>query len=318
MFSAIPGRPAVRRSPLLTALLALAAAGALAGCSTRSEDALVASRAPEPQDIDFVSPVVRGAENGLEMHWWVVRGEPRLLREALTPYAGEPCGVDDQTRARLAKAGLRLVRVPLADLASIRSGLPVMGRTERKWLGQAPWWIESLRGALTGESLFASYGRLMTLPSGRLRVLTRAWTSPGVEGPVMRADLTIQHLPRLSELLPNFAPGDAARVLEPQHQGRIFDYTTASLEMREGYAYLLVSDDPQASWDPAPATADPREALYAPGPPAPEDVCGPPALHAPTPGEKLLSKGRAHDGPGALTAVVVLAPRLPDRYTLLP
>jgi len=306
------------RSARLTALLGLVAAGVIAGCSARGEESLSATLVPESREIDFVSPVVRGAENGLEMHWWVVRGEPGLLRESLRSYSGEPCGVDDGTRERLAAAGLRLVRVPLEDLTAIRAGLPVMGRTERKWLGQAPWWIESLRGALTGESLFASYGRLMTLPSGRLRVLTRAWTSPGVDGPVMRADLAIQHLPRLSELLPNLTPGDASRVLEPQHQGRVFEFTTASLEMREGYAYLLVSDDPEAEWASEAASVDPHESLYVPGRPAPEDVCGPPALSAPTPGERLLSRGREAGGRGSLTAVVVLAPRVPDTYTLLP
>ncbi len=154
-------------------LALVACAGAVVGCAAESRIAPVYGRVGE---IDFVSPALRGAENGLEMHWWIVEGLPGDLRAAVAPYSGEACGVPDETRRELAEAGMRLVRVPLGELSSIREGLTLRGRTDRKWLGQAPWWIESLRGALTGESVALSRGRVISLPSGRLRVLTRAWT----------------------------------------------------------------------------------------------------------------------------------------------
>jgi hypothetical protein len=280
-----------------------------------------ASRTPAPlpqDDIDFVRPALRGAENGLEMHWWVVEGPPEPLRRALSVYAADDCGACPATRERLAGSGLRLVRVPLEELTAIRSQLEVRGRTDRKWLGQAPWWIEALRGALTGEAVIHKNGRTLTLPSGRLRVLARAWTAPASDGPVMRADVAIQHMPRLTELLPSLTQGDARRSLEPQRQGPIFEETMASLEMRRGYAYLLVCDEPEAQWTESAETVDPLLLAYAP--PAPDDdLMGPPTVPVPTVGERLLRRpGTPLTSERPMTAVVVLAPRLPDRFTLLP
>lgn len=294
-----------------TTLLLTALAGAV-GCAS--------STTPPPHagsaGADYISPVIRGAENGLEMHWWIVEGSPELLREAVGGYVGAPCGVPDATRDELALSGLRLVRVPLSELAALREALPVRGRTDRKWLGQAPWWVEALRGALTGETFALQHGRLISLPSGRLRVLARAWTAPG---PVMRADVAIQHLPRLTELLPNLAPGDAARSLEPQKQGPVFEETLMSLEMDEGYAYLLVCDSPDARWPGEEPVIDPLTATYAPPVPMDEGVCGPPTTALPSLGERLLRRAATPlTNERSMTAVVVLAPRLPERYALLP
>ena len=299
------------------ALLAGLAATALSVGGCASERA--ASPEPwAPSDIDFVRPALRGAENGLEMHWWVVEGSPEALRRALAGYADDDGGACPATRERLAGSGLRLVRVPIGELTTIRSGLEVRGRTDRKWLGQAPWWIEALRGALTGEAVIHKDGRTVTLPSGRLRVLARAWTAPAVDGPVMRADVAIQHLPRLTELLPSLTPHDASRSLEPQLQGPVFEETMASLEMRGGYAYLLVCDEPDAAWGEAPGPVDPLLATYAP-PAIDDDLMGPPTVPVPTVGERLLRRpGTPLTSERPLTAVVVLAPRLPDRFTLLP
>lgn len=299
----------------LISTVALSALAALSGCAADPvSPSLLAS------DVDFVSPVVRGAENGLEMHWWVVEGSPESLREAVAPYSGEPCGVADETRAALAESGLRLVRVPLTELTTIREGLTLRGRTDRKWLGQAPWWVEALRGALSGEMVTLQHGRVITLPSGRLRVLARAWTAPGVDAPVMRADVAIQHLPRLSELLPHLTPGDARRSLEPQNQGPVFEETLASLEMDEGYAYLLVCDSPDAEWpgEESPEV-DPLWATYAPARVSGDEFVGPPTLAPPSLGERLLRHSAMPlTDERSMTAVVVFAPRLPERYTLLP
>ncbi len=299
----------------LLSLSLFATLAALGGCAADTASTPDLALAPV-SDVDFVSPVVRGAENGLEMHWWVVEGSPEALRAAVSPFAGEDCGADDATRRSLAGAGLRLVRVPLAELTTIREGLKLRGRTDRKWLGQAPWWVEALRGALTGEGVAMQRGRLITLPSGRLRVITRAWTAPGTLGPVMRADVAVQHLPRLAELIPNLQPGDAARSLEPQKQGPVFDETLASLEMQRGYAYLLICDDPDAAWPGEEVEINPMEATYLA---LREGAAGPPTVSPPSLGERLLRRAATPlSGEESMTAVVVLAPRLPERFALLP
>jgi len=310
-------RVLIRSAKTLIALTLAAVAAWSTGCASTEP---IESAQPAPRDIDFISPALRGAENGLEMHWWVVEGSPEQIREAMARYADADCGVCPATRERLAASGLRLLRAPLTDLAEIRSGLTLRGRTDRKWLGQAPWWIEALRGALVGETLIEQHGRVVTLPSGRLRVLARAWTSPSPEGPRMRADVAVQHLPRISELLPSLTPDDARRTLEPQHQGPIFDETMACLEMQEGYAYLLICDRPGAAWgqseQPQP---DPLEMTYSPLRPAPEELIGPPTAPIPTIGERLLRRAATPlTGDRSMTAVVVLAPRLPERFALLP
>ena len=299
---------------LMPIALTAATAAVLSACA--------GAPAPPPhearQDIDFVSPALRGAENGLELHWWVVQSSPDDLRDALLDYADASDGLCDTERAALESQGLRLVRVPLEEVSPLRESLRVRGRTERKWLGQAPWWIEALRGAMTGETLVCTDGAAVTLPSGRLRVLARAWTAPAAAGPVMRTDLAIQHLPRTAEVLPNFSEQDARRVLEPQHQGTVFDRTVSSLEMHEGYAYLLVCDTPGTPWG-TQEPADAYELTYGVIPATECDRVGPPVDRIPSIGERLLRQPAPHySGEHPLTAVVVLAPRLPETYTLLP
>ncbi len=130
----------------------------------------------------------------------------------------------------------------------------------------------------------------------------------------MRADVAIQHLPRISELLPSLTAGDTERALEPQLQGPLFDETLASLEMESGYAYLLVCDSPKAVWPGEEVVVDPLLATYA-GAVEAGDSYGPVTVGVPTLGERLLRRAGGED---SMTAVVVLAPRLPARFTLLP
>lgn len=291
--------------------MALALAAAIGACAGPNPGA------GSSGGIDFVRPVLRGAENGLEMHWWVVQSDPAVLRESLRPYAEAPDGLSASEREALASQGLRVVRVPLAEVSALRESLRVRGRTERKWLGQAPWWIEALRGALTGETLVGSEGHVVTLPSGRLRVLARAPGAVHARGPVMRADLAIQHLPRTTELLPSLTERDARRGLKPQQQGRVFARSVASLKMHEGYAYLLVCDHPGTPW--AEHADNELTQTYAAVPAAERAHMGPPTVTIPTVGERLLRKpAPVYSGQDPLTAVVVLAPRLPESFTLLP
>lgn len=299
----------------LTTVLTVGLLTGLAGCSSQG----VTRLEPAASEIDFVSPALRGAENGLEMHWWLAEGSAASLRAAIARYAEPDPSLDSDTRARLAECGLRVVRTPIADIASIRESLSVRGRTDRKWLGQAPWWIEALRGALAGNAVVDHLGDIVTLPSGRLRVLTRAWTSPTASGPVLRADVALQHLPRLSELLPSLSERETRASLQPQHQGDVFDETVMSLEMQEGYAYLLVCDQRDAVWPGEEVAMDPRERLYAPQSVSDDDQIGPPTLRVPTLGERLLRRpGTPFSDASAVTAVVVFTPRLPGEFRLLP
>lgn len=269
-------------------------------------------------DDDILSPTVVGGDNGLELRWWVVNADrDEAFARAMAPYLAQPSPINAELARRWREHGLRMVRVPLGDIPGLRRAMPVMGRVDRQWLGQIPRWTELLQGDRITDATTLRVGRTR-LPDtrGRMRLLGRAWTTPAPDGVCLRMDLTLQHAPLQRSM--TFDALTGMRPAAPEDIGEIFTNLTANITLDPGYAYLIVPEDPLRDWTSAGALLSEAGSSWGTmRGVAPTEVAGPPAPLIPTPGEALLTSMPKRYGQPPLRAVVMLIPRLPERYLLM-
>jgi hypothetical protein len=286
---------------------------AIGACSKTPEASVTQTPDVLRFDPGAIAPAVRGGDNGLEVRWWVVDDQPDRIARELRPYLGQSTPLDEQTVAFWRANGIRMVAIPLADVSSIKKRLPLLGRVDRHWLGQSPRWTQLLEGEPL-ENPISRHGRRVELPDGRLRLLGRAWTSPAVGAqPGLRLDMSLQFIDEYRRRDP-FALGLESRPLGTRGLGEIFDDLTINVELREGWAYLILPEDPAQEW--SALDLDASESVYDWG-----EMHGPPAPPVPTLGEALLTTLGASSSQlprNDLRAIVLLIPRLPDSYRLLP
>lgn len=301
------------------------------------------------------SPVVFGGENGIEAQYWVVAGEAGAMWAALGEFVGAPVPVDEGTRRLLEQNGLRMLAVPVERLAEVQGRMSVIGAVQRQWLGQAPAWVDIAAGPLreSGQMIGLHDGPLRLGP-GRLRLLLRGWTIPAApQGTGEQAGGALMHVevvPQHQESRGRDGLGLALRTerVGPEDEGVVFTRMGAVMRLWGDVAVLIVPEGPGVEWKEPPAEVEEEAAQERPasGPPPigavsrvgpgeraaarrePPAVAagpsrgeaGPPAGVLPSLGEAMLmSRPGAGEKRGrTLRAVVVLVPRVPERFELLP
>lgn len=300
------------------ACAAAIAAAALSGCAAGGGGSAEAGESAA--ETATIAPVVRGAESGLEARLWAVEGRPGVLPAVLGEF-GPPAGADPRLVDLWKQNGVRVLEVPLDRLEGVRGRLPTIGPLHREWLGLLPEWVEVVKGpSLAGERSIRLDSGLARLGPGRLRLVARCWPAPRLQadagagvGSLLRVELMPElrmprqaHDERLGMLLE-----DAARDTGPGSRGVAFDRLLLGWGATGESAVLLVPEAPEADWSaPAPGRLESAASETM--------VFGPPAVEAPTLGELMLTNLTAPDVPGDARLVVVLVPRAPERFGVLP
>ena len=287
----------MKRAPLLIVL------ACLGGCGGGRPPAI---SEPEPG-----RPVVRGAENGVEMWWWVLSEDHAPVVPLLLPYVDRAPPLALEQLEVLRRGGFRVVSVPLAELDGLQARLPTIGAVQRQWLGQLPEWTDVVSGPPRLERMTVDVGDgLLALAPGRLRLLMRSWIVPEPGGAdtswpagVVRIEMAPQHLERQARA------GLAAGRVPPVEQGLVLSRFAVSFTMRGGEAILLVPEAAGAEWG-APEAEPARAALGPVGP------AGPPAAAPPTIGEALLATEKDARTGARTRAIIVLIARAPERFEL--
>lgn len=302
--SHIPCRAAA--AGLLAALFAAWVGGCAPAAAPRARaEPFAPPHATTSADI-LAEPVVAGGASGLELRVVVVDDVDESVARALQRFVGEPSPLDDATARRWRDGGLRMVRVPLGELASVLASLHLTGRLDREWLGQCPDWRPLFLSASTsaGQPVRVE-GGLMRPGEGRFRVLIRGWTAPTGGDPVVRVELAVQHVPAHTD-----APFSAPAARSLLAEGLVFPSLAVRAALEGGAAYVIVPESPEADWTGPGAGASERDAA----PPAQ----GPREAPSPTVGELTLMGNTDRVTGRANKAIVVLIPRVPARLTLLP
>lgn len=302
------------------AVFAALAAGvmlALAGCAGSQGEA------PGPSLDGAITPVVRGAEAGLEVRLWVVENRSGVLSGALRDFSPPATAGAGETEL-WHENGFRVLEVPIERLDELRAGLPTIGPLHREWLGLLPEWVEVVKGAMLvgGQPARMDTGAAMLGP-GRLRLVTRCWATPSVgalpEGAGAGALLHVEVMPEL--VTPRRGDDDdLTRLLEGGLAPRSGVRGLALERLRLGVvssgagAIVIVPEDPDVDWH-AEATGRPESGLEARGQRA---TIGPRMMTTPTLGELMLTSLALPESAGDARVVVVLVPRVPERFELLP
>jgi hypothetical protein len=297
------------------------------------------------------SPAVRGAESGVELRWWVLPDDGDVIARALSGYESRPLPIDPPVRQLWRANGLRLVAVPVADLPalqarfqSLRSEVlvadlraagivesdltrvaatmaPTASASQEQWLGEVPRWTDAVRGPTTSRrTVIKMDSGLLPLGPGRLRLLLRAWAVPMQIGAERAAaGLRLELAPQFEETRNRLEDPELALSppLAVEDQGLVLSRLVMGMTLDGGDALVIVPDRPGTDWA---AIAEGGPAV-----PAPEaDIFGPPAPEGVTLGEAMLSSegigplgGASARAPRPVKAVIVLIPRVPDRFALV-
>jgi hypothetical protein len=292
--------------PRLLFLHAAALAAGLTGCTLRQE------LPPWPEaSVDPATPALLGASNGLELRVWAVQGREDDLLSLIDEHRARPTAMPDSVRQAWRASGLAVLEVPIADLAAVRARLDPLGPEQREWFGQSPGWSELARGrALEAGAVVRMADGLMQTPAGRLRLLSRCWTVPGESPPqpALHMEIAVQLERRQNTPSPFQMPA----MRDELEAGVLLPGLSAAMLLQPGLGLLII---------PVPgAAAGAAEGVRAPEPEPGRDepAHGPPAPLLPTLGEAMLSSAT----PGGIEpvgrrAVLVLLPRLPDRFEVL-
>jgi len=320
---------ACRLSHILTLVLALVLLlGSTTGCHNPS-------RPQSPLADSALTPVVRGADMGLETRLWIIDNTPGILAGSLRNF--KPPAFAENKIDLWKRNGLRVVAVPLTELDSLRESLPTIGPIHRSWLGLLPEWVELVGGTrLNHEQAVRFDSDQSHLGPGQLQLAARCWIEPKItikeksktdleQSPTPtdappRAQLHIEIMPQLKmprteerALLERLAQGDS---IAPA-SGRdtiTFDRLTLPLPADGSHAFLIVAENPSADW-------------FAPASPRPESVLAPSPHHAmigptfppvPTIGDLLLTNRIQPNAVNDARVVLILIPRVPERFELLP
>lgn len=283
---------------------------------------------PVIRPADFVSPSIRGGQDGLEVVTLVLRDTQADLLEALAPYLDLPLPIAPDVAQRLQSHGLRMVRMPLADLSGLESRLHPIGVRQREWIGWALDWREAFRGrSLTPADRLTIDREQVSLGQGSLRLLARCWTTPiimpGEHGPETRNVVRIEALAQHAGSTPVRRPADPdagldallppSAVFDIRRDGQIFPALSFEAALLPGQAYLLLALPPSA----VTRTGAPASPLEVAGLQPAEAAgvtalaLGPNAALPPTIGEAMLIAPAPESG-GEVRALIALIPRAPE------
>lgn len=275
----------------------------VAGCAHRTathEDGLTGEPA-------VFAPAVHGASDGLELQWWVVRGDLHDLAEfpALQPFRAAPATLqrteDDVSPSDLWQThGLRVFTVDLADLPELERRLGITDGAstsglgiQRQWLGQVTAWTPLVEGPSRGRIGIWTESGPFALPAGQLRLLGRAWTEPvpqeaaSLTGPA--SGLRVELVPQHAESLPE-DPFGLSTAREPTEEGLLFRRLALTAQLDGRRALVIVPERPDAVWGESQ-----------PAPPAPVEVGEPQSpTRAPPLGHIVRDPERARSIPEPL------------------
>ncbi len=320
---------------LLHLSLAAALCSAVA-CSSQSsritkpsdpEDRRITTARTAPIPRAAPGPIVSGEAIGIEVHWWIADNARAEIPRALEPYIDDPEPIPADLRARWNAAGLRIVRIPLADLPAIERAATPLSERNRTWHHAAGIWVEFFRAkhAATNSGAFKINRRHYKGPPGVLRFIGRTSIVPtNQRTAAIRLELAAQVHRNPT------AADDVFRLptaITPLQQGRVFDHLTLRADLLPGFAYVITSETPGVSWRDEPPTeddTDPRDLQPDPPAPSPSASFGPAARAIPSLGQALLavppaSRSGSLNKPAQPTGriLLVLIPRAPENYSLL-
>lgn len=315
--------------------------GLLLGCGAKPRPAPVVPSAPAPT---APPPIVTTAQDGLEVHWWIADDTDGAVGAVLSEFVEPALPADLSVRARWNANGLRLVQVPIERFGELESRLPATRTRTRLWVGWVTSWTEVLRGRRAGgASALIIDGQRSLLPLGALRLIARSWPAPSEpsgnqswgDRPAARLELACQLV--VEAPLTATDVFEQPRLTDVPDEGPVFRQLTLETLLDARFAYVVTSEAPGILWtsagrrtigsadvSPPPATPDIPDSQVEQQRHAEDNIelpfepLGPPVSTPLTIGQAMLSASHSETGRRDVRIIMVLVPRTPERFRLLP
>lgn len=250
---------------------------------------------------------------GLEVRMLVVDDTnydaPRMLRGFETGSAGT---IDEQTRARWASWGFRIVEVPIDQLDAALATLTPVRPVSVQWLGEFGAWRPLIRAGFSEQTRVRVGESSRTIEPGRPRLIARSWIEPmltdAASMSVLRLDMGMQ-IENSTQNTFALLPDQRARTLDDD--GQVIDPLLSTLMLRGDRAIVIIGEAPATNWDTLPEPA-PVEYVAASN----DETLGPDASE-PEAGEADLSEQlKPAPRPFASGTGQVLGPQTPTLRSL--
>lgn len=269
---------------------------------------------------------------GLTVESWVIRDRDNSLAAALAQIDTPPSWIDGESVALWRANGLRVLAIPVDQIAALRASLPSGGPTEIRELGEATGWTPIATGPDLADHVLRLDSGLLEVGPGQIRLLARSWIEPAIESgddatrrvvSRVRIELVPQHIEPLARRSPLQIEQD--RRPTAVDRGMVFDRLMLSVLAGGTDAIILVGESPRVDWgelapqsEPEPPDGSTDEDIE--DPPEPDDrvefpLTGPSIR--PTLGEAMLNASSYAAGSSPLRVVVVLIPSPSAGFALL-
>jgi hypothetical protein len=215
--------------------------------------------------------------------------------------------------------GIRVVVVPGERLIEVFEAAPPVTGIDRDWVGAtARWAVLHQPDPTPGEAARPSRHTATPVRPSDVALVARAWVAPGPDAALARLQLAVQVVDAFPE--PERLSLETPTLPTALDRGALIDGSTISIALSPGQVALITYDRPEAPWTPSP---DP-DAPLASGTLEPERAGGERLSYGPSstpdalPGELLFQRPATRGLPRATRDLIVLIPRFPPRFQLLP
>jgi hypothetical protein len=219
------------------------------------------------------------------------------LDDLLAAFADRPAPLPDEVLRLWRESGFRVFSVPRTELERIEAQLRLVAPVQRQWMGEMPAWTDIVQGPWRDDGQRVMVGEMpIRLEPGRLRLLARCWTAPVTVAGGPKAGLRLELVPQF-ELLQSDEHKmliAAGMLSDADAKGVLFERLAAGT--------VLTSDDAVIIVPVGQYSGDSAE--------------GPLQAQTPTLGEAMLTRA-VTERTARARAVIVLLPRIPERFELL-
>ena len=245
------------------------------------------------------APIDSASTRGLEVRLWVVDDTDWTAARLLADRVGTL--IDEQTRARWADWGFRLVAIPVDEVDGLLEGLRPVQPINVQWLGEFGKWRAIIRtGSLRTETVRVGQ-RAVQIDQGRPRLIARSWIEPMLTSsdvvPGLRLDFGVQietkdrkdYAARLRD--EGYLGVTRERTIEDN--GPVFDELLMSTVFDGTQALVILGEAPETNWNDLP---DPVSLIVVDDSDSPDDVDNLESEEAPPKLSPAFGPGRDDQG----------------------
>jgi len=235
------------------------------GVDGAREDEATDGNAPGSSSFAGVVGLSEVGDPGLEVAVWTCDDTGFGAARVLAGYADRPVPISEAQRAAWQRRGLRFVAVPIGEIDTLARATRPMSPVQRQRFGQLTTWSAVVRGP---RIPVGSTGPRGAIPSGKPRLIARAWIEPDLSSGEMRRVVRIEAGVQIEKSRSTEFLRDSDELRSVSDDGVLIDGLLVSFVADGRNAIVLVGESPAIDWATLPgvlASSDSNDESAQPG-----------------------------------------------------